>query len=75
MSHLDQNSRHMPVTMSLMRISRPTVFEDAGVDLSRPLVTHCNSGMSSCSLALAAKMAGARDVSVFHVSCLPFMLT
>ncbi|KAK6192195.1 hypothetical protein SNE40_003707 [Patella caerulea] len=43
-----------------------TVFADAGVDLSRPLVTHCNSGMSSCSVAFAAKLCGSEDVSVFH---------
>ena len=45
-----------------------SVFKDSGVDLSKPVITHCNSGMSSCTLALAAEVAGCPTVSVFHVS-------
>ncbi len=49
-------------------IPPPSVFSDAGLDLSRPVVTMCNSGMSSCSLALALIAAGGADVAVYHVS-------
>ncbi|XP_052800884.1 thiosulfate sulfurtransferase-like isoform X1 [Mya arenaria] len=41
------------------------LFEVAGVNLGRPLVTQCNSGMSSCTVALAARLVGAADVRVF----------
>jgi len=43
-------------------------FLDVGVDLDKPVVTHCNSGMSSCTLALAAMFAGASQASVYLVS-------
>ncbi|XP_046546599.1 thiosulfate sulfurtransferase-like [Haliotis rubra] len=42
------------------------LFAGAGVDLTQPIVTHCNSGMSSCSLAFAAHLCGNTDVAVFH---------
>lgn len=42
------------------------VFAEAGVNLDKPLVTMCNSGMSSCSLLLAARKCGSKDSSVFH---------
>lgn len=44
-----------------------TVFSDVGVDLSQPIATHCNSGMSSCAVAFTAEYLGAKDISVFHV--------
>jgi 3-mercaptopyruvate sulfurtransferase SseA len=44
------------------------VFKDAGIDLSKPITSMCNSGMSSCSLALAADLCGCPDVGVFFVS-------
>ena len=44
------------------------VFADRGVSLDKPIVTMCNSGMSSCSLLLAARLAGSKQSSVFQVS-------
>lgn len=42
------------------------IFSAAGIDLNRPVVAHCNSGMSSCTVALVAQYLGAKDASVFH---------
>ncbi|KAI0242287.1 Thiosulfate sulfurtransferase [Lamellibrachia satsuma] len=42
------------------------VFTEAGIDSARPLVTMCNSGMSSCSLLLAAYQCGNTDAAVYH---------
>ena len=44
------------------------VFQNKGVDINRPVVSMCNSGMSSCSLVLAAKWAGAQNAALYHVS-------
>ena len=51
-----------------------TVYTDAGIDLSKPLIGMCNSGMSSCSLVLAAHLCGCPDVAVYHVRDLKFNL-
>jgi thiosulfate/3-mercaptopyruvate sulfurtransferase len=44
------------------------VFEDARVDLSRPVATTCGSGVSACVLALGLHLAGRPDVSVYDGS-------
>lgn len=41
-------------------------FREAGIDLNKPIVTHCFSGLSSCSVCLVAMLLGSKDVSVFH---------
>jgi thiosulfate/3-mercaptopyruvate sulfurtransferase len=43
-------------------------FEDAGVDLSRPIVTTCGSGVSAALLALALARLGREDVAVYDGS-------
>jgi thiosulfate/3-mercaptopyruvate sulfurtransferase len=43
-------------------------FESAGVDLSRPLVTTCGSGISAAILALALAVLGREDVPVYDGS-------
>jgi len=43
-------------------------FEAAGVDLGRPIVTTCASGISSCVAALALYLLGRADVPVFDGS-------
>ncbi|KAL4223295.1 hypothetical protein ACF0H5_016766 [Mactra antiquata] len=43
-----------------------SLFNNIGIDLSKPIVTHCNSGMSSCTLAFAAMYLGCKNVSVYH---------
>jgi thiosulfate/3-mercaptopyruvate sulfurtransferase len=44
------------------------VFRRAGVDLDRPVVTTCGSGVSACVLALALYMLGRKDASVYDGS-------
>lgn len=43
-------------------------FEGAGVDLSRPAITSCGSGVSACAVALALTLAGQPDVAVYDGS-------
>ena len=44
------------------------IFERAGVDLGKPIVTSCGSGVTASTLALALQVAGARDVAVYDGS-------
>ena len=46
------------------------VFGDAGVDLGRPVVTSCNSGMTACVLAFGLHLAGKEDVALYDGSWL-----
>lgn len=41
------------------------MFDAAGIDLSRPIVTSCGSGVTASTLMLALKLAGAKDVAVY----------
>ncbi len=43
-------------------------IEAAGIDISRPIVTSCGSGISACILALGLHLVGAKDVSVYDGS-------
>lgn len=43
-------------------------IEGAGIDVNRPVVTSCGSGISACILALGLHLIGARDVSVYDGS-------
>lgn len=44
------------------------LFTDRGVDLSRPVITSCGSGITASTLALALELAGAQDVAVYDGS-------
>jgi thiosulfate/3-mercaptopyruvate sulfurtransferase len=44
------------------------IFEQAGVDLTKPIVTSCGSGVTASALALALQIAGAKDVAVYDGS-------
>lgn len=44
------------------------VFTQAGVDLSRPIVTSCGSGVTACCLAFALHLIGKDDVSLYDGS-------
>jgi len=44
------------------------IFEQAGVDLTKPIVTSCGSGVTASTLALALQIAGAKDVAVYDGS-------
>lgn len=43
-------------------------FEQAGVDLARPVVASCGSGVSACALLLGLEVAGHRDHSLYDGS-------
>ena len=43
-------------------------FAQAGVDLDRPVITTCGSGISACILALGLYRAGKKDVAVYDGS-------
>jgi thiosulfate/3-mercaptopyruvate sulfurtransferase len=44
------------------------LFAEAGIDLDRPLVTTCGSGMTACVLAFALHLVGKNDVSLYDGS-------
>jgi thiosulfate/3-mercaptopyruvate sulfurtransferase len=44
------------------------LFEEAGIDLDRPLVTTCGSGMTACALAFALHLVGKNDVALYDGS-------
>ena len=43
-------------------------FTKAGVDLRKPIVTSCGSGVTACVLALGLELAGAKRVAVYDGS-------
>ena len=43
-------------------------FEEAGVDLSRPVIATCGSGMTACVLAFALHLIGKDDVALYDGS-------
>ncbi len=43
-------------------------FENAGVDLARPVIATCGSGITACTLALALAAIGAEQVAVYDGS-------
>jgi thiosulfate/3-mercaptopyruvate sulfurtransferase len=43
-------------------------FEQAGVDLARPVVTTCGSGVTACALAFALHLIGKHDVALYDGS-------
>jgi thiosulfate/3-mercaptopyruvate sulfurtransferase len=44
------------------------LFEDAGIDLSRPIVSYCGSGVTACTTAFAAWLLGHDNVAVYDGS-------
>ena len=45
------------------------VFEEAGVDLSKPVITSCGSGVTAAILSLALERIGHRDHALYDGSC------
>lgn len=43
-------------------------FTQAGIDMDRPVVAYCGSGVTACVLPLAAYCLGKRDVAVYDGS-------
>ncbi|SFV29382.1 thiosulfate/3-mercaptopyruvate sulfurtransferase [Devosia crocina] len=68
------NSRNVPVSLLTENgqlksaETLKALFAERGVDLDRPIVTSCGSGVTASTLALALKQAGARDVAVYDGS-------
>lgn len=50
------------------RASLRRVFLEAGVDLSRPVVTSCGSGVTACVVAFALHLIGKDDVALYDGS-------
>ncbi|WEK05106.1 MAG: 3-mercaptopyruvate sulfurtransferase [Candidatus Devosia phytovorans] len=44
------------------------LFADRGLDLGKPVLTSCGSGITASTLALALELAGAEDVAVYDGS-------
>ncbi|KAH9509248.1 Acyl-CoA:lysophosphatidylglycerol acyltransferase 1 [Bulinus truncatus] len=44
------------------------LFENAGIDLSKPLVSSCQTGMTACGLIAAASILGRDDVPLYNGS-------
>lgn len=44
------------------------IFAERGIDLEKPLITSCGSGITAVTLALALEQAGAKDVAVYDGS-------
>jgi thiosulfate/3-mercaptopyruvate sulfurtransferase len=44
------------------------IFAERGIDLDKPIITSCGSGITAVTLALALEQAGARDVAVYDGS-------
>lgn len=45
-----------------------SVFSDAGIDLARPIITTCGSGVTACALLLGLRVAGARATALYDGS-------
>jgi thiosulfate/3-mercaptopyruvate sulfurtransferase len=45
-----------------------SIFTAAGIDLEKPVVTSCGSGVTAATLLLALETAGARDVALYDGS-------
>jgi thiosulfate/3-mercaptopyruvate sulfurtransferase len=45
-----------------------SVFQDVGVDLSRPMITTCGSGMTAAAVLFAAHLLGKKDVALYDGS-------
>ena len=44
------------------------LFDDAGIDLKRPIITTCGSGVSACILSLGLAVLGREQVAVYDGS-------
>ncbi|WP_138379856.1 3-mercaptopyruvate sulfurtransferase [Luteithermobacter gelatinilyticus] len=44
------------------------IFQEAGVDLKKPVVTSCGSGITACVLALGLHLVGHQEVAVYDGS-------
>lgn len=67
-------SRNVPFTeLTTDGILKPEaelreIFAAAGIDLEKPIVTSCGSGVTAATLALALEQAGAKNVAIYDGS-------
>jgi thiosulfate/3-mercaptopyruvate sulfurtransferase len=69
-------SRNLPFDLVTDRMSRQVkdeaelqrLFADAGVDLDRPIIASCGSGVTACALAFAAYLLGHPGVAIYDGS-------
>lgn len=45
-----------------------TVFEDAGVDMNKPIVSSCFLGLTGVAINLTSHMMGKPDTALYYVS-------
>lgn len=58
-----------PQTRTMLPADRiEAAFREAGVDLDKPMMTSCGSGVTACILSLAAYLVGRTEVPVFDGS-------
>lgn len=43
-------------------------FREAGIDLNKPIVAHCGSGVTACPVLFAATLCGAKDLALYDGS-------
>ncbi|MGE0808857.1 MAG: rhodanese-like domain-containing protein, partial [Burkholderiaceae bacterium] len=44
------------------------IFRSHGIDLNRPIISTCGSGITACILALACEVIGEGDVKIYDGS-------
>ena len=54
--------------MAFTMMSSFTVFQQAGVDLDKPMVAMCGSGMTACWIVAAGLLCGVKAVPLYDVS-------
>lgn len=65
--HINRHAIHRRLPPPLFPPSLPPEFERAGVDLHKPMVATCGSGITAAVVAFAAYMLG-KEVPVYDVS-------
>ena len=67
-SNLPFNELVDPQGVLLSKEALRKKFEEAGVDLSRPVITTCGSGVTACALGLGLEVLGVREWAVYDGS-------
>jgi thiosulfate/3-mercaptopyruvate sulfurtransferase len=60
---IDRTTKTMLPAEALARL-----FDDAGIDRTKPIVTSCGSGVTACVLSFGLHLLGAKDVAVYDGS-------
>ena len=54
--------------MASTMMSSFTVFQQAGVDLDKPMVAMCGGGITACWVIAAGLMCGVKTIPIYDVS-------